>query len=123
MDSRQSGGAMVKVLLILAFLGCFLTVAGRVVHGVYEYFILRDLADRVVGEYATLELDAVKERVTFELHRSRMDIDDQTFVVVQSGRGYRVYVDYQISMEFEIGDFPISLDGYETLTLTYEVES
>jgi hypothetical protein len=123
MKSSQFGGSLLKVMIIFFLLGAFITVAGRVVPGVYNYFILRDLADRVVGEYAVLKLEMVKKRVDFEIHRSRMDVDDETFVIIRSGRGYRVYVDYQISMEFEVGDYPLALEGYEVLTLTYETES
>jgi hypothetical protein len=123
MNSRQSGASLMKVMIVLAFLGGVLTVAGRVVPGVYEYFVLRDLADRVVGEYATLNLYTVKSRVQFEMDRSQIDVDDETFVVIKSGRGYRVYVDYQISMEFEFKEYILAWKGYETLTLTYEAES
>ena len=123
MKDRQSGASLIKVMIILSFIGLSLTVAGRVIPGVYEYFLLRDLADRVAGEYAALELQGVKSRVQFELHRSNINIDEETFIVVPSGRGYRVYVDYRISMEFEFGGYPVVLDGYEMLTLTYETES
>ncbi|MBF0453560.1 MAG: hypothetical protein HQL72_01940 [Magnetococcales bacterium] len=119
----QSGSSLLKVMIILTLLGGFLTVAGRVVPGVYNYFLLRDLADRVVGEYATLSLDNVKSRIQFEMTRSQIDVDDETFVVVRSGRGYRVYVDYQISLVFEFKETPLFLKGYETVTLTYETES
>jgi hypothetical protein len=123
MNSRQSGSSLIKVMLILSTMGILMTVAGRVVPGAYEYYLLRDLADRVVGEYAALELNAVNSRVQCEMHRSHIDVDDKSFLVTRTGRGYRVAIDYRISMEFEIRGYPLVLEDYEMLILTYEAES
>jgi hypothetical protein len=123
MKNSQSGGSSVKVMLFFLFLGVFIIVAGRIVPGTYNYYVLRDLADRVVGEYAALNLATVNKRVQFELHRTHIKTDDETFVIIKSDRGYRVYVDYPISMEFEIGEYNLSMEGYEYFSITYEAES
>jgi hypothetical protein len=123
MKNRQSGASLIKIMLILSILGFIAMVAGRVVPGYYEYSILTDLADRVVGEYAVLDMQTVKKRINFELHRTHINIDDETFIVIKSDSGYRVYIDYQIDMEFSIGGKPLVLEGYEILTFKYEAES
>ncbi|MBF0359197.1 MAG: hypothetical protein HQL70_11375 [Magnetococcales bacterium] len=123
MTSRQFGGSNLKMMIVLLAFGAFFTVTFRVVPGLYNYYILRDLADRVVVDYVDLDLPTIKKRIDFELDRNHIDADDETFVVIKSGLGYRVYVDYQISMEFMLGEYLISMDGYENFSLTYETES
>ncbi|MBF0445007.1 MAG: hypothetical protein HQL68_05415 [Magnetococcales bacterium] len=123
MKNRQAGGSLIKLMLILLLLGAAVTVALRVVPGIYNYYILTDLADRVVGDYAKLDLTEVNKRVKFELHRTRIMIDDETFVINQTELGYRVYVDYLIPMDFMLGSYELVLDGHENLTLRYEAES
>ncbi len=123
MKQGQAGLSAIKLMVIITLLWVFGTVAGRIVPGVYDFFLLRDLADRVVGEYAALKMDAVNKRVQFELRRTRITVDDQTFVIIRSDRGYRVYVDYPISLEFDLPGYNLSVEGYEYFSLTYEAES
>jgi hypothetical protein len=123
MKNQQFGGSNLKMMIVLLVLGAFFTVTFRVVPGLYNYYILRDLADRVVVDFVDLDLPTVKKRIVFELDRNHIDADEETFVVIKSGRGYRVYVDYLISMEFMLGEYLISMDGYEDFSLTYEAES
>ncbi|MBF0193651.1 MAG: hypothetical protein HQL71_03795 [Magnetococcales bacterium] len=123
MKNRQAGGSLIKLMLIITLFGAVVTVALRVVPGVYNYYILKDLADRVVGDYAQLDLAEVNKRVKFELHRTHINIDNETFEIIQTGQGFRVYIDYQIPMDFMLGSYEIVLDGYEYLTLSYEAES
>ncbi|MBF0379480.1 MAG: hypothetical protein HQL69_00580 [Magnetococcales bacterium] len=123
MNNRQAGGSLIKTMLFLTMLLAIVSVSLRVVPGVYNYYILKDLADRVVGEYAQLDLTEVNRRVAFELHRTHLDIDDETFVINQTEHGYRVFVDYLIPMDFMLGPYELVWEGHEYLTLSYDAES
>lgn len=123
MVNRQFGGTFLRIIVVFSVLGLFLTLAGRLIPSLYDYYLLRDLADRVVREYAGLEKEKIHTRVLFELQRSHIDIDDETFVVIKTVNGYRVRVDYPLDMVFEVGGYTLAWDGFEVIYLTYETES
>ena len=52
--SGQSGFSLGKVIFVIAVLGAILSMAGNLIPDVYDFYILRDMADRVVGEYKSL---------------------------------------------------------------------
>lgn len=119
--SGEAGFAFLKLIMIIAAVGGVLTVAGRIAPGVYDYYVLRDLADRVVVEYAKLPPNQVRQRVEFELDRSHIKWDEDVFFVAQTAGGYRVTVNYKIPLNFTIGGKEVVLKGYDELILTYEV--
>lgn len=118
---REAGSFLFKVVVIFALMGVGMTLATRIGPGVYQYFLLRELADRVVNDYAKLPIHEVKRRVEYEMHRSKLSSDD--FSMIKTTQGYRVEVDFRIPLVFMLGEKEIAVEGHEEWILTYKVES
>ncbi len=118
---RESGSFLFKTIMVFAVLGVGMTLATRVGPGVYNYFLLRDLADRVVTEYATLSVGEVRRRVDYEMNRSNLSSDD--IRVTKTPTGYRVEVDFRIPLVLKLGEKEFSFPGHEEWVLTYNVDS
>lgn len=116
----QGGFISLKLMIIIFLVGFSLMLMARVGPGYYDYYVLRDLADRVVEEYATLPPSEVERRVSFELGRSRIQREEDTINFKQTKRGYKVVVNYHIPLDFEFAGRPFKLEGYEEWLLTYE---
>ncbi len=137
--SGQGGFSMGKVIFVIAVVGALLSMAGSLIPDVYDFYVLRDMADRVVGEYKGLSKKEVRKRVTFELDRSRIrslkDKDifakrprkpqpgQKLFLVKPTRKGYQVEIDYRVPLALEVGGKKFTIEGYEELELTYKVES
>lgn len=119
----QEGVSFVKVMLIVAVFGAFFSLATSVLPGVYEYYVLRELADRVVGEYADLPIKEIRRRVVYEADRSRIVLDEDTFKLITTRNGLRVNIAYRIPLGLTYGDKTFTIEGYEELLLTYQTES
>ncbi|MBF0341398.1 MAG: hypothetical protein HQL95_10620 [Magnetococcales bacterium] len=117
----QSGGMLMTVVVIFALLGLGMNLVTRIGPAIYEYYLLRDLADRVVREYAKLPSDEVKRRVNYELNRSRLP--EGAISLVRTTSGYRVSVEREIPLSLTLGETVLALPGHEVWTLTYQVES
>lgn len=123
MRQGERGAGFIKVLMIVAIIGALFSMGSTVVPRLYDYYLLRDLADRVVDDFSNLNMIEVKKRVKFELDRSRINIDGQSFIILPVTGGYRVTIDYRIPMEWQFGQESFSLSGYEEWAFSYEVES
>ncbi len=117
------GFSFVTVLFLIGLAGAFFSMAANTLPKIYECFLLRELADRVVKEYAQLPLEEVQRRVKFELGRSRVPLSPETFKILPIGHGYRVTVHYFVPLELRIGDRTFILDGHEQWAFVYETES
>lgn len=99
---RQGGWGMIKMIVYIAAFAFAATVGLTVVPAWYDYQILKDLADRVVNEYQELPPAEVQKRVNYEIYRSRMELDEDTFVFRRSGKGYKVNVHYRVHVTLPI---------------------
>ncbi|MBF0295618.1 MAG: hypothetical protein HQL96_10565 [Magnetococcales bacterium] len=117
----EAGNFLLKVIVIFAVLGLGMSVATNAGPKMYDYFLLRDLANRVVGEYAKLPIEEVRRRIDYELHRSRLSRDDLT--LTKTPKGYRVEVDVRIPIMLPMGDREFRIPGHEELILTYRADS
>ncbi|MBF0126283.1 MAG: hypothetical protein HQM02_03640 [Magnetococcales bacterium] len=121
LGDRESGGFLLKVIVVFALVGIGMSLSTRVGPGIYDYFQLRDLADRVVKEYARLPIEEVRRRVEYEMHRSKLSRDD--FVLTKTPKGYRVEVDVRIPLVLPLGDQEFKVSGHEEWILTYQADS
>lgn len=119
----MAGYSFAKTMMIIAIAGALFSVGSSTLPKLYEYYILRDLANRVTQEYNTLPLEEVQRRVQFEFNRSRITIPEASFQVLDTGHGYRVTFHYTVPLVLHIGEKQFSLDGYEQWKLIYKVES
>ncbi|MBF0368520.1 MAG: hypothetical protein HQL52_03590 [Magnetococcales bacterium] len=121
----QAGMISLKTLVILVVIVWIVMVGGTLVPAAYEYHILRELADRVAGDYSDLTDKEVRQRIEYELNRSRMKLDEGTFVYkkLRRNQGYKVNIDFRVDMHFNVAGFVIPMGQYEELQWTYEVET
>ncbi|MBF0190037.1 MAG: hypothetical protein HQL99_02685 [Magnetococcales bacterium] len=117
----DSGGFMVKLIVILAVVGVAMTLVSRIGTTLYDYYLMRDLANRVVKDYAKLPVEEVKRRIDYEMNRSRLPAD--AFTLTRTPRGYRVRVEMSIPLGLAYGDEEFAVPGYEEWNLTYQSES
>jgi len=110
-----------RFLLIGGVIGLLLTFMGKAGPSLYDYYLMRDLADRVVLDYANLPEAEVMRRVKFELNRSRIVTDEETFQLWEAKEGYHVKVTQHIPLTIEIGGRTLALEGHEEMVLQYEV--
>lgn len=120
---REGGFSMGKVMFVIAVVGALLSAMGSLVPSLYDFYLLRDVADRVVGEYKTLSKKEVMKRVDFELDRSRIKLPEDTLVIKPTRKGYQVTIDYRIPLALELGGKKYTVEGYEELVMEYQVES
>lgn len=111
---------MSRLLLIGGILGLFLTFLGKAGPGIYDYYLMKDLADRVVLEYANLPEKEVMRRINFELDRSNIKTTQETFQFREAKLGYQVVVTQRIPLVFEIGGRTLAWKGHEEMVLKYE---
>ncbi|NGZ28595.1 MAG: hypothetical protein G8345_17100 [Magnetococcales bacterium] len=114
----------------LSFLDRLVVVGGLVAAAIYavahfgtplwEYRVMKDLANTVVNEYARLEESEVNRRVAFELDRNQIKNDDGKFIVVKKDEGgYHVIVEVHIPLTLHVADYTIAED--KEWVLLYEV--
>lgn len=120
---KMGGFSFLKVMVIIAVVGFLFSTGNRTLPQLYECYLLRDLADRVVHKYANMPMEEVQRRVQYELHRSRIVIPEDNFHILPVSHGYRVTVSYTIPLEFQIGEKTFSLEGYEQWEYVYETET
>lgn len=120
---RADGFSFVTLMLLIGMAGALFSMAATTFPKLYECFLLRELADRVVQEYAKLPIEEVRRRVQFEMHRSRIVIPQETFKILPIGHGYRVTVHHIVPLELRIGDQTYTLPDYEKWVFVYEVET
>ncbi|MBF0460749.1 MAG: hypothetical protein HQL87_05070 [Magnetococcales bacterium] len=120
---KSGGFSFISLLLFIGIAGTLFSMAANTLPRVYECFLLRELADRVVKDYARLPMEEVQRRVKFELGRSRIAITDETFTILPIGHGYRVTVHRIVPLEIRIGDRTFAVHGYEQWEFVYEVET
>ena len=120
---KANGFSFVTLMLMIGLVGAIFSMLANTLPKVYECFLLRELADRVVKEYAALPIQEVQRRVQFEMHRSQLTVSEETFKILPIGHGYRVTVYYPVPLELRIGDEVFPLKGYEKYEFRYEVES
>ncbi|MBF0146496.1 MAG: hypothetical protein HQL84_10345 [Magnetococcales bacterium] len=111
---------MSKLMLIGGVLGLFLAFLGKAGPGVYDYYLLKDLADRVVLDYANLPINEVMRRVNFELDRSNVKTSKETFLLRETKHGYQVVVTQRIPLSLDIGGRTWAVPGHEEMVLHYE---
>lgn len=111
---------MSKLLIIAGILGLFLTFLGKAGPGIYDYYIMKDLADRVVLDYANLPMKEVLRRIEFELDRSNIKITAESFQIRETKHGYQVLINQHIPLVVEVGGRTLSLKGHEEMVLHYE---
>ncbi|MEO5346105.1 MAG: hypothetical protein H7834_06975 [Magnetococcus sp. YQC-9] len=121
-NRRRGGGGLWLSLLVF----CLLLIVGTALvmgigTAVYDHFLMRDLANRVVKEYAALPLDEVKRRVRFEIDRSHLP--EEAFNVTKTLSGYRVEVAQTIPLSLVIGGAQFIVPGYGAWTWTYRIET
>ncbi|MBF0270811.1 MAG: hypothetical protein HQL98_01880 [Magnetococcales bacterium] len=117
----DSGGFMLKLMVIIGLVGMAMTLVSRIGTSVYDYYLLRDLANRVVKEYAKLPVEEVKRRIDYEINRSRLPAE--AFTLSRTPRGYRVLVEMSIPLTLPLGDTELAVPGHEEWTLTYQSDS
>ncbi|MBF0260907.1 MAG: hypothetical protein HQL97_03550 [Magnetococcales bacterium] len=117
----ESGGAWLTlmVLCLLVIVGSALTMG--IGSAVYDHYLLRDLANRVVKEYATLPLDEVKRRVRHEIDQSRLP--GEALMVTKTLSGYRVEVAQTIPLSLVLGGTQLHVPGHGLWTWTYRTET
>lgn len=120
---RANGFSFVSLMLLIGLVGALFSMLTNTLPKVYECFLLRELADRVAKEYATLPMEEVQRRVKFEMNRSRITVSQETFKILPIGHGYRVTVYYLVPLELRIGDEIFTLKDHEQWEFRYEVES
>ncbi|MBF0428639.1 MAG: hypothetical protein HQL94_06915 [Magnetococcales bacterium] len=118
---REAGGFLTKVMMIFVILGLGMTAITQVGGEVYQYFLLRDLADRVAKEYGKLPVEEVKRRIDFETNRSKLPTD--ALSLTKTTKGYRVVVEHTIPLALTFGDTVLAVPGHEEWVMTYKVES
>ncbi|MBF0424087.1 MAG: hypothetical protein HQL73_13965 [Magnetococcales bacterium] len=111
---------MSKLMIIGGILGLFLTFLGRAGPGIYDYYLMKDLADRVVLDYAGLPMKEVLRRIEFELDRSNIKTTPETFQIREAKRGYQVLVTQRIPLSVEVGGRTLVWKGHEEMVLHYE---
>lgn len=111
---------MSRLLLIGGVLGLFLTFMGKAGPSLYDYYLLKDLADRVVLDYANLPSVEVARRVAFELDRSSIKTTKETFQFREAKKGYQVMVTQRVPLSLEIGGRVFAVKGHEEMVLKYE---
>ncbi|MBF0110233.1 MAG: hypothetical protein HQL76_13770 [Magnetococcales bacterium] len=111
---------MARLMLLGGVLGLLLTFLGKAGPGIYDYYVLKDLADRVVLDYANLPLQEVMRRVNFELDRSNITTTKETFQFRETKYGYQVVVTQRIPLSLEVGGTTFVVPGYEEMVLRYE---
>ncbi|MGN7613553.1 hypothetical protein ACQZV8_15880 [Magnetococcales bacterium HHB-1] len=119
----EAGVSLRHILITLFLISGLFIVGGKIVPAFYEYYLLRDLANRVANEFSDLPMNEVKKRLHYEAHRSQLDLSEETFAITPTQSGYHVFVDFWEPMEFEIAGEVIPLGSWEGISLTYEVES
>ncbi|MEO5362636.1 MAG: hypothetical protein H7838_03305 [Magnetococcus sp. DMHC-8] len=119
----SAGFSFLSLLFLIGLAGALFSMAATTLPRLYECFLLRELADRVVGEYAKLPMEEVQRRVVFELSRSKMATTPETFKILQLGHGYRVSVHHFVPLELRIGNRIFTLEGRERWEFVYEVET
>lgn len=117
----ESGGAWLTLMVIcvLVIVGSALTMG--IGSAVYDHYLLRDLANRVVKEYARLPLDEVKQRVRHEIDQSRLP--EEAFKVTKTLSGYRVEVAQTIPLSLVFGGAQLHVPGHGAWTWTYRTET
>ncbi|MBF0139039.1 MAG: hypothetical protein HQL74_02040 [Magnetococcales bacterium] len=111
---------MSKLMIIAGILGLFLTFLGKAGPGIYDYYLMKDLADRVVLDYASLPMKEVMRRIEFELDRSNIKVSEETFQVRETKQGYQVLVTQRIPLVVEVGGRTLAMKGHEEMVLHYE---
>ena len=119
----MGGFSFTKVMLIIGIVGALSSTGGSIIPKLYEYYLLRDLANRVVHDYADLSMTEVQRRVQFEINRSKISIPENSLHIFALGHGYRVTINYLIPLELHMGEKTFFLDGYEQWEFIYEVET
>ncbi|WP_130472146.1 hypothetical protein [Candidatus Magnetaquicoccus inordinatus] len=120
---KQQGFSFFTLLLFIALAGLLFSFLASTAPKLYECFLLRELADRVVKEFAPLPLEEVQRRVKIELGRSRVILTQESFRMLPTTQGYRVAVRYEVPLELRIGEHTFTVEGYEKWVFLYEVES
>ncbi|MBF0162154.1 MAG: hypothetical protein HQL88_07685 [Magnetococcales bacterium] len=126
--NRKSGFSFVVIMLIIGLVGALFSMAANTMPKLYECYLLRELANRVVGEYAELPLAEVQRRVNFELYRSRVTIPPETFTILPVGHGYRVTVRHIVPLMLRLGDKVITpatmgIENHENWEFFYATET
>lgn len=107
MDRRRGEGGFFsfKTLLILLVIWAVSAAALAFLPAYYDFRVMKNLADKVVGEFADLDYSEVKRRVTFEFDSNRIEVEPEVFVVesLRDG-GYSVTIDYPVTFSMSIED-------------------
>ncbi|MEO5366527.1 MAG: hypothetical protein H7831_09270 [Magnetococcus sp. WYHC-3] len=101
----HGGSALLRLLLVLFLAAAALQLLLPLAKAGWEFLLLRELAGRVVGDYADLPLDEVQRRVGYEFTRSRIvHLPREAFrVLPQRGGGYRVQFSWTVPWRLSLG--------------------
>ena len=125
---RKDGFSFLSLMLIIGITGALFSMAANTIPKLYECYLLRELANRVVTEYAELPMVEVQRRVQYELYRSRIVIPPEVFKILPIGHGYRVTVHHTVPLLLRVGDKvftpeTLGLEDREQWEYFYEVET
>ncbi|MEO5376850.1 MAG: hypothetical protein H7832_03570 [Magnetococcus sp. DMHC-6] len=120
----EQGFFDLKTMIILASLGFFVTIGFKFASAKYEYYLLTDLANRVVTEFSKDPMKEVERKVNYEFGRSQLHRSKETFIIKKLAENrYRVTVNYHVSLSIQVADFKIPMGQYEEFDWIYEVET
>ncbi|MBF0620403.1 MAG: hypothetical protein HQL54_00605 [Magnetococcales bacterium] len=115
--------ANIKLYGLLTFFLLLMFSAMAISPAIYEYSLLRDLADRIARDYASFSQEQVEESIEIEFERFRLDIPvDVMQVYPVANKGYSVVIDYQIPLHLGYGEYVISIDSFKHFRFHYQVD-
>ena len=115
---RNDGFISFKTLFTLTLIGAIVIGFTKIAPAYFEFYKLKDLANRVVGDMRDLPRGEVEKRVALEFGRERYDLPMKEFVIKTISKGYRVTLDYSVPMT--LPSIPVTLPA---LRFYYRTES